>query len=202
MRDKMFNKKGFSFVEMLIALSIGLLLLTAVFSIDLFAKRNYFVSSAFIEAHSGVRNAMDWIVRDIRWAKQIMPSKTIGSNTYTTGDHELILEVPSLDASGDIIDNAYDYIVYHINSTDRRKLERIVTANGPGRHNGTRVVTSCLNTTNSNTMNLSSGGMGLSSIGVLSTIKTVSVTLNTAKPNVQGGSSNESLKSIVELRNK
>jgi prepilin-type N-terminal cleavage/methylation domain-containing protein len=198
MRNEMLerNKKGFSLIEMLIAISIGLLLLTAVFSIDIFAKKNYIISSAFMEAHGGVRNAMDWIVKDIRWAKQIMASKTIGSTVYTTGDHELILEVPSLDSSGDIIDNAYDYIIYHINSADPEKLERIVSANGPGRGNETRVVTSCLNT-----MSLSSGGMGLSSIGSLSTIKTISVTLNTAKPTVQNGSLNENLKSIVELRN-
>jgi len=123
------STSGMTLVEVLIASVIALMIGGVVVAAFLSGQRSFVSGTTLMEVHGDARVAMDWLSRDIKWAHQVvMGSVTIGADTYTTGASELVLSIPSVDASGDIIDGLFDTVVYTLNATD---LMRIV-APDPG----------------------------------------------------------------------
>lgn len=111
---------GFSLIEVLIASAIGVVIMTVVVAAYVGGQRNFLTGVAFLDVHSDVRVAMDWIVRDIKWSNEIIPS--YGAYTSTSGGNELVLSVPSIDASYDIIDATYDTVVYTVSGSDLLRI--------------------------------------------------------------------------------
>lgn len=195
---KKLNNKGFSLAELMVALGLGVFMLSAVLSLNVLAKESFTIGTAFMDIHGSARKTMDWMTKDIRWAEQVVSSHTIGAQTYTTGDSEIILQVPSIDGSGDVITTSDDYIIYHVNSSDSTQLERIVDADSASsRSDETKILINDLNS-----LNFSSSGTGLSSVSDVTSLTNVEVGFSTSKTPAQGKSVSESLNSVVELRNK
>jgi hypothetical protein len=193
-------RHGSTLVELMVSVGIGLFLFAAVFVIDILAKNTFEFSLSFIEINSGARVAMDWLTKDIRWADHVVDSRTVGSKTYATADDEIIFEIPSIDGSGNIISGTYDYVIYHLDDTVKTKikLERIIDVDVlSSRVNGARIITG-----NINTLNFSSGGIGLSSIGDVTTLTQIEIALAAGRTASSGQVINQNLSSVVELRNK
>ncbi len=191
------NKKGYTLSEVLISVTIGIILLGALLMIQLLGRNTFDLSVAFVDVNSKAKTAMDWMSKDIHWANQLAASRTIDVEEYTTGDDELIMEIPAINPSGDILEDVNDYIVYYRDSTDSRILKRTMDANAASsRVNGTRVIAN-----NVNTLNFSSSGAGLSSLADVTAVTKVEIFLST-----QGSSGlqtlTEQFNTDVELRNR
>ena len=119
--------RGFTLVELLVAIGLSTMFAGVVMSLYLVSRQSLEIGNASSEIHASARLAMDWMSKDIRWGKRIRASRLVGTQTYTTGDSELILEIPSIDANENIIDinTTFDYIIYHRDGSDPTQLQRI-----------------------------------------------------------------------------
>ena len=196
------NEAGFSFAEFIVSMGLGVIVMSAVFSLDVLAKQSFTVNSGALDIHAGARNAMDWLTRDIRWASQVVSSKVIGGTTYASATNELVLEMPSIDVNGDIIEGTSDFVAYRvITSGSNKKLQRVVLlGTGSYRNANTRDLTLYLDATTPIT--LYSGGTAVTSVADKSTVSQLQVTLNAKKKTISNSNVIETLASVVELRNK
>ena len=107
------TKKAFTLIELVIVVTF-----TALFMIVLSRFfGNYLKSFNFMKATvevtwSGGR-VMTETSRAIRQADMVVASKVISGTTYTSGSGSLVLELPSIDVSGNILTGKYDYIVFY-----------------------------------------------------------------------------------------
>jgi prepilin-type N-terminal cleavage/methylation domain-containing protein len=83
----MMNKKGFSFIEIMIVIFIFSLIGGGVFQIFSLGQKVYMTESALLDLQSYSRNAMDRMVREIRAASSVTVtnvSSDVDSITFTT----------------------------------------------------------------------------------------------------------------------
>jgi len=123
---------AFTLVELLVAMGVATMIGSVIIAAFITGQRSFISGTNFLEIHGDVRVAMDWMVRDIKWASQTLTSVTISTSTYFTGANELVLSVPSIDGSNDIITATFDTVVYTVTGTDLvRIVEPDVTSSRP-----------------------------------------------------------------------
>jgi len=95
-KDKSFHKKGFTLLELIVAIPIMLIVISLVFSILIFGNKNFKRTNIQMNNQQVVRLVGDYIKKDIRSAKIISYDQTIvrGQNTNSnyyaliyTGNH-------------------------------------------------------------------------------------------------------------------
>ncbi len=191
-----FKQKGFSLIELLVIVAIGSFLILAMLSLYVSGQRYFMIGTARTDVLRDNRQVLNWVSRDVKEGIQVLPSWDVYSSSSTC----LVLQVPSLDSNGLIIDidNEFDHIVYGLNSEFPNRLERIIDAKDgvSSRADSARVIT-----TRVNSFQLSSEGVDLSSVSDLSQVSRIEVTLITAK-NLLGRTFQETLRTGVKLRNK
>lgn len=195
-RKKKLNSKGFSLIELLIVVAIMAVVILSLVALYSTGQRYFLTESTRAEMLQSSRQVLIWISRDIKEGIAVLPNW----GSYTTSTNCLVLELPSIDANGLIIDieNNFDYIIYRLNPSDNRVLERIVDAldGVSSRTDSSRVLAKRVNS-----FVLSSEGVELSSIGDKSTISNIDIVLTTSQA-IFGRTYQESLKTEVKLRNK
>lgn len=106
-------KKGFSLpevitVSLMIALVGGLLLALMINNAGLFYQQSSKVSQGV-----GLNDSLAEIRSDIKQAIAIASQYPVsGSSQYTSSSTQLVLKFPGIDASGNIITNVFDYVVF------------------------------------------------------------------------------------------
>lgn len=195
-KSRKFQPKGITLVEVLITVSIVSFMILAMLSLYVAGQRYYMNGNARSDVLRDNRHVLNYVSRDIKEAIQVVPSWDV----YATSTECIILQVPSLDSNGIIIDidSQFDYIVYRLNSEYPNRLERIIDANDGI---SSRVDSSRSIATRVNSFQLSSGGIELSGIADFSKIANVDITLVTTQ-NLLGRTFQETLKTGVKLRNK
>lgn len=106
------GEAGLTLVEILISSSIAavvgiLLLLIIVNSSGLFYKE-----SAKVNLGLSANDALTQVRKSVKGSSAVALLYTAGSETYTSGVTQLVLQLPSLDSSGNIILNIFDYFVF------------------------------------------------------------------------------------------
>lgn len=114
------NNKGLTLVELLVAMSlVGVvtLFLTSIYigTIQLYRGQNLEIS--VVEAATQLNRV---ILQYTRQAEAVKDSVTDGTDTYTSGSNELVLQTPSLDGSAEPIPGVYDYYIFYQDGTDLR----------------------------------------------------------------------------------
>ena len=191
MRSPKKNKNGFTIIEVIVASFIGMIILAAALVLLSVGQRCFVTGIGFADIHSEARKTMDRIARDIRWATRVMA----GSDNDT-----LILEIPSIDAQGDIIDidATYDYVTYRLNPADLTELERVVQADAASsRANETLTIANDVSA-----IEYSSGGVVLSAIAGVTALTDVSIDVTTTRNMVGGWTLDEAHVSSAHLRNR
>ncbi len=191
------QKNGFSLVEVMFSTMIGLIVMGMISILYVGANNSMVVGLSLAEINSDGRVTMDRIVRDVRRATDIETNRTISGTSYVTGDDELIIEVPAIDANRDILDGTFDYVVYALDSTDATRMRKIVDPDGTS----SRTSSDQIVAKNIESFALSSGGTGLSSVGSLSAITTLQIAVTVSKQPLQNKTVSQTLNSDVELRN-
>ena len=128
------NERGFSLVELLIAMTIGLIILTALSSTFLIQSKIYDVQEQVAEMVQTARAAMDMMSREIRMGGY--DPTDAGFNGITYDAHQLQIQA-NIDDDEDIInaDGSYDenenitYTYYDENSAYPYQIKR-KTGNG------------------------------------------------------------------------
>jgi hypothetical protein len=170
--------------------------MTALLALYSAGQRYFLTESVSLEELRDVRHVQNWMTRDIKEATRVLPSWDV----YTASDSCLILLVPSVDASGDIIDieNDFDCVVYRRDPAIPSRLERIVDAkDGVSARSDSRKWLS----TKVSSFLLSSEGANLSAVADFSQIASVDISLTTRQI-LMGRPIQETLQTGVMLRNK
>lgn len=112
------KEKGLSLLEVLIVLGVsiivgGLLLVIIVNSAGVFYKQ-----SAKVQEGLNINDALSKFRSVIKESKVVAASFTQGA-TYTSGASQLVLKVPSIDSSKNIIADTFDHFVFLL---DQKKL--------------------------------------------------------------------------------
>ena len=196
LRPKKFKSKGFTLIELLVVVAITSLIILSILSLYSIGQRYFLTGSARTDVLREIRQVLNWVSRDIKEGIQVLPSWDV----YTTSNTCLILQVPSLDSNGLIIDidNEFDYIIYRLNSEYPSRLERIMDAKDGV---SSRADTSRVIATEVNSFQLSSGGVDLSAVSDFSQVSSVYITMITAQ-NILGRTYQETLNTGLKLRNK
>lgn len=115
------NKKGFTLVEILIAIAITSILIEVVFIIYHQNNQNYEVISAKTTLQKYNLSAIDKIRFDIKKSSQLINNY----NAYSTSENSIILKIPRLDTNQVPIDNTFNYVIYRPNPGNSTQLQRI-----------------------------------------------------------------------------
>ncbi|KKQ59987.1 hypothetical protein A3B42_02875 [Candidatus Daviesbacteria bacterium RIFCSPLOWO2_01_FULL_38_10] len=113
--------KGLTLIEVLISMGIavvvgGLLFVIIVNSAGLFYKQ-----SSKIEQGVSANDALSAVRNSIKEAQSIAANyPETPPFTYTTGRAQLVLKLASIDLSGNIIADSFDYFVFHLDQTKLR----------------------------------------------------------------------------------
>jgi hypothetical protein len=189
------KREGFTIVELLVANIVAIMAFVVLFYVTFKLQGNLNVTSGILGISEKGRFASNRISTDIRLAKSV----TSSYGTYSTGDTTIVLQVPSIDANGDIIDpdNYLDIIIYTLDSTNPEQLLRIVDANtASSRSDITETVTEYIDT-----LSFSSEGTALSSITDKSSIKIITSRIIT-KTTLPGINRTNEIITSASLRNK
>jgi Tfp pilus assembly protein FimT len=195
------HEKGLTLVELLIVIAISALIIIALLSLYIAGQKYFFNQSAKADTIEDSRMPMAWISRDIRDATEVLA--TSPSGTYTTGVNVLVLEVPSVDATGQVISGSFDAIVYRQDPTNPNRLERTIeleTGSASSRQAGTRVLADNV----SGFVLLFFKEDGITAASPVTDTFIVDVTLISSKMGIQRGNQPfvESLNTRAKLRNK
>jgi len=192
MANEKLKKSGHTIAELIVGSAIAILAFVVLFYISFTLQDNIDITSGVLGISERGRFAIDRISKHIREAKSIVSLH----GAYSTDNDTIVLELPSINASGDVIDpdKYFDYVIYTLQSDN---ILRIVDANvASSRKNSTETVTG-----NVDTLLFSSQGVGLSSYADKSSINTVTVKIITRTISARFGRQNEIITS-VSLRNK
>jgi len=66
-----------------------------------------------IAANGSARTTMNEIVLNTLQAHNVLASQTVNGTSYTSNATSLVLQLPSKNASGDIIQNTWDYVAFY-----------------------------------------------------------------------------------------
>jgi len=195
-KKKKSQPKGITLIEVLVTVTIVSFMVLAMLSLYVAGQRYFMNGSARSDVLRDNRHVLNYISRDVKEAIQVVPSWDV----YATSTDCIILQVPSLDSNGLIIDidSQFDYIVYRLNSEYPNRLERVIDANDgiSNREDSSRTIA-----TRVNSFQLSSGGIELSGVADFSQVACVDITLITTQ-NQMGRTFQETLSTGVKLRNK
>jgi len=191
-----FSSQGLTLVELLVVLALSALIILALVTLYTSGQRYFINQDAQAKVLREGRYVLDWIARDIKEGIQVVQNWS----GYTTSTNCLILQVPSVDATGLIIDiaNEFDYIIYRRKPEDPKRLERILDAKDgvSFRADSTRQLAERVDA-----FSLSSEGVELSSVGDLATVFNIDIALTTRQRR-HGRDFQETLNTVVKLRNK
>lgn len=109
----MIHGSGFTLIEVIIVIfmvGMGMLVLTSLF---LNQNQVYQSQTAELTVTADARFALDEIDSSVRAADIVATSYS----SYTTGTQVLVLQLPSINASNQIISATYDYFVYYLSGS-------------------------------------------------------------------------------------
>lgn len=137
------KSRGLSLLEAIIYIFIATLIIAVISEIfinqsSLGQKRTY-QSDVELNASAGI----EVIKTAIQGAGTVVASRTFGGTAYTSDANTLILELPSIDASDDIVVGSYDYVVFFLDPSDPTLLKATTeAAAGSARQSSTRIISS------------------------------------------------------------
>ena len=140
MKNKIIS--GFTLVETFIVIGLSSIALLALANLFFIFNSVYGDQQAFMAAAGSASNAMNAFEAAVLPADQVLASHNFNGTTYSSSATTLVLSLPAISSSGDIIASTYDYIAFYSSGTNFYRL----TAAGAGstRVSGTRLLSTTL----------------------------------------------------------
>lgn len=104
--------KGLTLMEVLVTMGIAILVGALLLIIITNSAGMYYKQSSKLQGGLNINDSLSQIRANIKQANAVAASYTGAGTTYTSGVSQLVLKIPSQDASGNIIPSVYDYFIY------------------------------------------------------------------------------------------
>lgn len=132
------KEQGFTLLEIVITIAISLVLLSGLMGLYEWHQKVYLQESASVMATSAVRTALLNMSKSIAQSSGIEASHDFSGTVYTTGGNSVVLELPSVNSSGDVIASTYDYIAFYLDDSSVYQITE--AAVGSVRNSGTKLL--------------------------------------------------------------
>lgn len=109
---------GFTLVETIITVSMTAVIMLALANLYINFNSLYSYQQTFVATANAASSAVGAFNAAVLPANRVLASYDFSGTTLSTATTTLVLELPSMDASGNIIAGAYDYIGFYLNDTD------------------------------------------------------------------------------------
>lgn len=128
--------QGFTLIETLIVIVLSASMMVALSLLINSFNTAYTYERASALSASSARSVLSEAESLTLSASHVIQSHTFQSTTYTSSSEVLVLEIPSIDSSGNIIPSTYDYAVFYTNGTYAYRL--LMTDAASNRASGTK----------------------------------------------------------------
>ncbi len=120
------NQEGFTLVEIVIVVALFAILIFAFLGLYDDHGKLFNFENGVIRTSGGNRQALNEMRTLVLQSKLVLASRTFSGTVYTSGPSTMILQIPSIDASNNVIAGTWDYAVFYASGT---RLYRILEAN-------------------------------------------------------------------------
>jgi type II secretory pathway pseudopilin PulG len=120
--NKIKGDRGFSGIETLVVVLVMLMLFMLLIQFYISYRASFSVLSANYDVGVTAGVVISETTEAIRLADKVIASRTISGTAYTTGANTLILELPSIDNSGNILIGKVDYLLFYITGSNIYKV--------------------------------------------------------------------------------
>lgn len=114
--------RAFTLVETIIVIALGVTMMIAL-GLLIFTFNTI---SSYEQASSGSSGSASAVVREIESlalpADAVLQTHAFSDSTRTSSSAVLVLEIPSVDSSGNIIASTYDYAAFYVTGTNAYRL--------------------------------------------------------------------------------
>jgi hypothetical protein len=122
MKKNRSNKSGFSFIEAIFASAILAFVLVAFVVVYINFFKFYNRQQAEMKLEDSARNIAKEVQNAALQSNQIASSHSFSGPVYNTDQDTLVLEIPSIDGSRNIVNEKYDYVVFYKTGENFYKL--------------------------------------------------------------------------------
>ena len=135
------NNRGITLIETMIGLAISALLVVILSYCLVIVLRLNEAQKTVSALTSSTDRGIYRISSSIQQSSQILSSAVISGTTHTTSSSALVLKIPAVNSSGQIISGSYDTVLYRRNPSDLSELQEITDAEtGSARFDGTHLI--------------------------------------------------------------
>lgn len=128
---------GLTLLETIIAIGIASIVMLVLSGIFLAQGRFFAIQDAISETRIHSSRVLDTAGLFLSSADSVIANHTINGRAYVTSTNTLIVRLPSLDDSGDIVSGNYDYLALGLNPDDpTRFMYDLQSATGTARTSG------------------------------------------------------------------
>ena len=142
-RPKKEHENGFTIIELMVFIIVGVILFTAVGELFVTTLRSGKRGTLQTDLERNAVLGVETLKNTIQPAKTVVASRAFGAGNFTSDRDTLVLELPSVDTSGNLLAGVSDYIAFFRDLNDFSLL-KITTeaATGSIRISNTRLVSS------------------------------------------------------------
>ena len=108
---------GFTIIEMIVVLGVTSLILLALFAVYDWHSKMYNYEEAVIRVAQSSRLASDSLHALVSQSYRVLASGTVNGAAYTSGAATVVLELPSIDSSDNVISGKWDTAVIYQNGS-------------------------------------------------------------------------------------
>jgi hypothetical protein len=132
--------RAFTLTETFITIALSVVIMLALVNLYLNFNTLYLYQQTYVATTNAAGNALKALNAAVLPADLVIASHTFSGTTITTGTSTLVLELPSINASGDIIAGAHDYIGFATTSSSTDLYQRTDANAASTRTSGVRRV--------------------------------------------------------------
>lgn len=114
MAGKLQNLKGFTLIESMLTIVVLVFVFLALLTLYDNYYKTYNSQKAIISAAGSASAAANELQNTLLQADRVVASHIFSGTLYSSGPGTLVLDIPSVDSSGNIIPGKYDYAVFYI----------------------------------------------------------------------------------------
>ncbi len=111
-RRRKTSSQGLTLVEVLVAMGIALVVGTLLLMVVVQSSGVFTDQSSKVQKGLNINEALSQVRLSIKDANAVASSYTDGTDTYTTGENQLVLKVTAIDTAGDMLEGASDYFIF------------------------------------------------------------------------------------------
>lgn len=110
------QQQGFTIMEVVIVIALFAIILVALLSLFDWHQKIFILEQADVRATSSVRSTMNNMSKYVAQASNIEASRTIAGTSYSTDNDCVVVKIPGLDGSGNLLSGIFDYMAFCLTS--------------------------------------------------------------------------------------